>query len=397
LTLIQHYQQAYSNFAAAKLRSFLAVLGILIGTAAVVALLSCGKLATDKALTEFKTLGTNLLTINVYHNDKQAPHPQDDMSVHSWHQLANRVKGIKKIAPFTSVYQKIVYQGYPLDGVVIGADESLAEIIHIHLTQGYFVSFVEASEHYCVLGKKIAQKIQNSHLEDPMGKQIQIGAHIYTIIGIADSWTENAFFNYDVNRAVMIPLGGMDLLSLGNGGVNNVIASLNPNVSIDKVINEIRENVSYLAPKQEIFIRSAKQMIASMESQARIFTLLLTVIGSISLLVGGIGVMNVMLVSVSERKKEIGIRKAIGARAHDIKLLFLMESVLLALFGGVLGVLLGELLTCIIAYTNDWLMHLYVMPPLAGFAVSTIFGVFFGYYPAKRAALLEPIVSLRGD
>jgi putative ABC transport system permease protein len=121
------------------------------------------------------------------------------------------------------------------------------------------------------------------------------------------------------------------------------------------------------------------------------------VIGGISLLVGGIGVMNVMLVSVSERKKEIGIRKAVGAKNSEIQFLFLVESVMLSLFGGILGVAIGLVFTRTVAYFSQWPFTLHIMPPLAGFAVSVFTGVFFGFYPARRAAALEPIVSLRSE
>lgn len=134
-----------------------------------------------------------------------------------------------------------------------------------------------------------------------------------------------------------------------------------------------------------------------MENQGQIFTLLLAVIGGISLLVGGIGVMNVMLVSVSERKKEIGIRKAVGAKNSEIQALFLVESVMLSLLGGILGVILGLIFTRILAYFSDWEFSIYLLPPLAGFLVSAATGIFFGFYPALRAAKLEPVVSLRSE
>ena len=179
--------------------------------------------------------------------------------------------------------------------------------------------------------------------------------------------------------------------------INNVVLLLKSDVHIDKVIEQIKQIIIKQAPSLTLFIRSAKQIIASMESQGRIFTLLLAVIGGISLLVGGIGVMNVMLVSVSERKKEIGIRKAVGAKNSDIQLLFLVESVMLSLVGGFSGVVIGLIFTWVVAYFSQWPFSIHIIPPLAGFAVSVFTGIFFGYYPARRAAALEPIVSLRSE
>ena len=222
------------------------------------------------------------------------------------------------------------------------------------------------------------------------------GCSLYTIIGVADQWKENGFFNEDINQAAIIPLAGISLVSK-DAKINNAVILLKPDSTIDEVIEDIKQLISGLNPKLNVFPRSAKQIIASMESQGRIFTLLLAVIGGISLLVGGIGVMNVMLVSVSERKKEIGIRKAVGAKNSEIQALFLVESVILSLLGGILGVIFGLIFTRIVAYFSNWTFSIYWLPPLAGFFVSAATGIFFGFYPARRAAKLEPMVSLRSE
>lgn len=397
MTLVSHFQQALVNLAASKLRSFLAVLGILVGTAAVVALISCGQLATQKALEQFKSLGTDLLSISAYQQSqgKSSQH-EDQVGTELWRQLPERIPAIIRVAPYSTAYQPISFQGKVLRGAIVGADEALANIVDIELDRGHFVSFVESFEHFCVIGDGLAQQLKEVSMDDPIGKQLLIGRALYTIIGIAKPWTQSGFFNEDINQAVIVPIAGMALISKENK-VNNAIMLLKPDSPIDEVIDQIKQIIILKAPKLNIFPRSAKQIIASMENQGKIFTLLLAVIGSISLLVGGIGVMNIMLVSVSERKKEIGIRKAVGAKNSEIQTLFLVESIMLSLVGGVLGVLLGLIFTFIIAYFNQWPFTIYLVPPIAGFAVSVATGVFFGFYPAKRAALLEPMVSLRSE
>jgi putative ABC transport system permease protein len=397
MNFASHCQQALINLTASKLRSFLAVLGILVGTAAVVALISCGQLATEKALEQFKALGTDLLAVSVYQKMPSKSHSGDDsLSVDQWQQLAEQIPYIVKIAPYSTAYQPLSFQGKLMQGVVIGADENLAGIVHVNLTQGHFVSFVESFEHFCVIGDGLAQQIKEISMDDPIGKQLRIGQSLYTIIGIADHWKENGFFNEDINQAVIIPIAGITLVSK-DAKINNAVILLKPDSPIDDVIEHIKQIISSQVPKLSVFPRSAKQIIASMESQGRIFTLLLAVIGGISLLVGGIGVMNVMLVSVSERKKEIGIRKAVGAKNSEIQALFLVESVILSLLGGVLGVLLGLIFTRIVAYFSGWTFSIYLLPPIAGFLVSAATGIFFGFYPARRAAKLEPMVSLRSE
>lgn len=397
MKLINHCQQAFVNLTSSKLRSFLAVLGILVGTAAVVALISCGQLATEKALAQFKALGTDLLAVTVYQKSPDKSHSgEDSLSIGQWQQLAERVPYIVKIAPYGTAYQPLSFEGKIMQGVIIGADENLAPIVNITLAQGHFVSFLDSFEHFCVIGEGLANQIRETSMDDPIGKQIRIGQSLYTIIGVANRWVENGFFNEDINQAVIIPLAGISLVSK-DAKINSSVILLKPDSPIDEIIEDVKQIINSMAPKLNVFPRSAKQIIASMESQGRIFTLLLAVIGGISLLVGGIGVMNVMLVSVSERKKEIGIRKAVGAKNSEIQALFLVESVMLSLLGGILGVLLGLIFTRIVAYFSDWDFFLYWLPPIAGFFVSAATGIFFGFYPARRASKLEPMVSLRSD
>lgn len=397
MKFINHCQQALVNLTSSKLRSFLAVLGILVGTAAVVALISCGQLATEKALEQFKALGTDLLAVSVYQKTPDKSHSgEDSLSVDQWQLLAERIPSILKIAPYSTAYQPLSFQGKVMQGVVIGADEHLAGIVHVTLSQGHFVSFLESFEHFCVIGDGLARQIKEITMDDPIGKQLRIGQSLYTIIGVAEHWKENGFFNEDINQAAIIPIAGITLVSK-DAKINNAVILLKPDSPIDAVIDEIKQVISSQAPKLSVFPRSAKQIIASMESQGRIFTLLLAVIGGISLLVGGIGVMNVMLVSVSERKKEIGIRKAVGAKNSEIQALFLVESVMLSLLGGILGVILGLIFTRIVAYFSGWAFSIYWLPPIAGFLVSAATGIFFGFYPARRAAKLEPMVSLRSE
>jgi putative ABC transport system permease protein len=397
MNLLSHFQQALINLNSAKLRSLLAVLGILVGTAAVVALMSCGELATEKALEQFKALGTDLLAVSLFQQtSEKSGGNEDQLPLSAWREIPEYIKDIKQIAPYGTTYQSMSFQGKPIQGAIVGADESLAKIIHIELARGHFVSFVESFEHFCVIGDNLARQLQAITVSNLIGQQLQIGQALYTIIGIAKPWKENGFFNEDINQAVIIPIAGLPIVAK-DSKINNAVLQLREESEVDNVIEQIKQLIVGHHPKLNVFARSAKQIISSMENQGKIFTLLLAVIGGISLLVGGIGVMNIMLVSVSERKKEIGIRKAVGARNREIQTLFLLESITLSFLGGTLGVLLGQIFTWIFAYFSHWTFSILLMPPLAGFAVSVATGIFFGFYPARRAAKLETVISLRSE
>jgi putative ABC transport system permease protein len=397
MKLINHAHHALVNLNSAKLRSFLALLGIWVGTASVVALMNFGQIATEKALEQFKALGTDLLSITLYQKVEQNAQPiQESIPLNIWRQFPESITAILEIAPYNTAYQPMSFAGRPLKGVIIGADEHLANIINIHLSQGSFVSFVQSFEHFCVIGASLAEQIQASSKAPLIGQQLQIGQALYTIIGVTMPWKENVFFNEDINQAVIIPIAGMALVKKETA-INNAVLKLKANIHIDTVIAQIQAHISEYAPKMNVFIRSAKQIIENMENQGRIFTLLLAVIGGISLMVGGIGVMNVMLVSVTERRKEIGIRKAVGGKNSEIQALFLVESILLSLVGGMLGIVTGLLITWIIAHFSHWPFSIYWLAICVGFFVSVSVGIFFGYYPARRAAALEPVISLRSE
>jgi putative ABC transport system permease protein len=385
MNVLKHAESAFINIMAAKLRSFLAVLGILVGTASVVALISCGQ------------LGTDLLSISIFQKSGgRLDSSKELISLKQWRQLPEKIPAIRVLAPYAIAYQPLSFDGKSLQGVIIGADENLAKIMHINLKSGHFVSFVETFEHFCVIGDGIANQIKKITQDNPLGKQVRVGEALYTIIGVAAPWAENSFFNENLNQSIITPIAGMALVS-ARSKINYAVVSLYPETPIDPTVAAITENMKGFNPQLNVFVRSAKQLIAGMESQGRIFTLLLGVIGSISLIVGGIGIMNIMLVSVTERKKEIGLRKAIGARNKDIQALFMIESVFLSIFGGFLGILLGILVTRVIAWFSVWPFSIHWPPIFAGFFISVVIGVFFGFYPAKRAALLEPMVSLRSE
>lgn len=385
--------QALVNIRAATMRSILALTGVLVGTAAVVALLSCGKMAADKTLLQFKDLGTELLSLIVY--PKNIDNKQS-VPLEFWRNVPNHVPQITQVAPYFLHYQPMTFAGKPLQGNLIGADENLADILKIHMHAGVFISFVQSFEPYCVIGHDIAEQIKHITHDSPLGKQLKMGSVLYTIAGVAKPWNGNMFFMDNINNTVIVPIRGLALINQ-DPAINYGIFALKKDSNLDAVITRLTHLFNLYAPDLGLHVRSSKQLTTSLQNQEKILHLLLLVIGGITLLIGGTGIMNIMLVSVSERKQEIGLRKALGARNRDIQLLFITESILLSSLGGLAGIFLGLLLTASIAFYSAWPFHIYWNALITGFLASVSTGIFFGYYPAKRAALQEPIVSLRSN
>lgn len=395
-SLFLNIKLAFSNLAATKLRTILAMLGILVGTASVVAMVSTGQMATEQALAQFKVLGTDMMAISLSNaSDSSSSDDSNTFDVKDALSIKKAVPQIELLAPYTMLYADISYRGNVISGGIIGATQSLANVVRIKMAQGRFISDLDRFQPYCVIGSKVYETIKPIQ-KNPIGTQIRLGDSLFTIIGIADNWPENAFFYQDLNNGVIVPILTSNFLSK-YASIDNIVMRMKPNSDISQVQENITRHIKLIQPNKKLFFRSAKELIKSMEAQHQVFTLLLAAIGSISLLVGGIGVMNIMLVSVLERRREIGIRLAIGARRNDIQWMFLNESVLLSLAGGILGIIVGLFASYIIAKVANWQFIIFFYPPFIGFAVSVLIGVFFGFYPARQASKLSPIQTLRAE
>jgi putative ABC transport system permease protein len=398
LKLIANVKEALLNLSSSKMRSILALLGILVGTASVVAMVSGGQLATNEALKQFKTLGTDLLavTVNDVPNEAHPANADISMTLPEAFAVANTDSQIRDIAPYTQLYNPIQYNGHTVNGGVLGVTEGFSQIVHITMAEGRFISSLDKFALFCVVGHQLYEQLKQISFVEPLGKQIQVGKDFFTIVGVADAWPENNFVYANVDNAILIPiLSSMALSKYAT--INNFIVRLVPNADIEAVNNHIKSYVTKIMPSKSLYFRSAKELIASMSKQSKILTVFLGLIGSISLIVGGIGVMNIMLVSVIERRREIGIRLAVGARRADIRSLFLIEAVMLSLVGGMSGVVIGIIIEYIIALLWHWEFILFFWPPVIGFSVSAAIGIFFGFYPAYKASRLDPIEALRSD
>lgn len=399
MRLKAYVKDGIQNLIAAKLRALLALLGILVGTASVVAMVSGGQLATHEALQQFASLGTDLLAVSLSSSQGSEDNRKastQNLNIKQAQAIITADKNILAVAPYTQLYGAMRYVGRELNGSVLGVTAAFAEIAQVKMAKGRFISPLDHYENFCVIGSEIYESMKKITWQEPLGQQIQIDQTIFTIIGVAKPWIENSFVYTSIDNAVLVPV--LASLAVNQYAViNNILLRVAPHANIDLINLSITRYMNDVVPGQRLYLRSAKELIAKMEKQSQILTIFLGLIGSIALIVGGIGVMNIMLVSVMERRREIGIRLAVGATRQDIRWLFLIEAILLALVGGILGIIIGICIAYGIAWYWHWQFTLFLLPPLIGFIVSAGAGIFFGFYPAHQASRLDPIIALRAD
>jgi putative ABC transport system permease protein len=397
-----------ASLVAHKMRSFLTMLGVVIGVGAVIALVAVGQGAQANVVSQFESLGSNLLVVTAGQSfgfrpggmtTNQRQLTDDDVA-------AIRALGsaIAKIAPeYSASSYNVTYSGTTTSPTITGVTSDYDEVRNWTVTRGRFISAADDDNMaaVAVLGAQAVEDLFGSATVNPVGEIIRINRQNYTVIGALEAKGQTGPNNQD--RVVYLPLRTAQI-KLGGAGTDTV-RSINLQVrSADEMdlaqaqVTAILRTLHGLAAgaDNDFTVQNQADMVSSVEETSQTFTTLLGSIAAISLVVGGIGIMNIMLVSVTERTREIGLRKAVGAKRGDILLQFLAEAVVLSVAGGLLGVALGvggaqlvaQLLTSSEALVTGGSIAL-------ALGVSLAIGIFFGFYPANRAARLNPIDALR--
>jgi len=382
-----------ASLIASKQRSFLALLGIVIGIGSVIAMVSVGIIVKAHSLKEFLEMGTDYIVVSKGWGGDSGPNaPQ--ITLDQANKLTSFVSSITEATPMGSGGAPFNYQGERYSAQILATTENFLGINRFKIEEGRYISDLDKNMNYCVIGAEIEKKMKENGVEKILGAEIQFKERLFTIVGILEKAPGGGLKPFNVNRSMMIPLSTY-MRIFDDAQINNILARMKQGAIPTQVTQDIKSYFTLRDPELQIEVQNAEELIAQMEKQMQMFTLLLGAIGSISLIVGGVGVMNVMLVSVAERKKEIGIRRALGALRRDIQFQFLVESLVLCLVGGLIGLLMGIGASYLISKHNDWDFIVSNAAVLLGIGVSTGVGLFFGYFPARQAARLDPIVALR--
>lgn len=399
------FKIALRAIAANKLRSFLTMLGIIIGVASVIAMMAIGQGSKKSIQTNIAEMGSNMIMIRPG-QDKGPGGAQQDASdmqtlkLKDYETLKEQSKYLAAISPSVNASGQFINGNNNTPSTIYGISADYLEIRQLKIEDGEMFSEedVKTSAKVCVIGKTVADNLFTNG-EDPVGKVIRYNKIPFRIVGVLKSKGYNSF-GMDQDDMVLAPYTTVmkRILSVTYlQGINaSAITENMTDLAIEDVTNILRENHKLKGTDEDNFtIRSQQEMAEMMNSTSDTMTILLLVVACISLVVGGIGIMNIMYVSVTERTKEIGLRMSVGARGIDILNQFLIESVLLSVTGGLIGVVCGIGAAVGINVFAHWPIQIQPWSVLLSFAVCSATGIFFGWYPAKKAASLDPIEAIR--
>lgn len=393
--------ETYESLTSNKVRSGLTMLGIVIGIMSVVAMISIGQGAKDSIQVSIEGLGSNLLTVlpGVVQPGRgivSAGRGTAEILTNEDVDLIREIDGVSLVSPEVSRrFQIVSPTGNNTNTTVNGVMPEFAEVRNLKVVNGSFITaaHVRSLGRQTVLGATVAKDLFGE--EDPVGQRVRISGSNYTVVGVLESKGGLGFSGPD--DMVIVPVTTMQKVLAGTDYFSQIAVNVGDKNLMSTVRTEVTSVLSrsHKVEEPDFSVISQEDILGTLTSVIDTFTLFLAAIASISLLVGGIGIMNMMLTTVTERTKEIGLRKAIGAKSRDITEQFLAEAVTLTFVGGALGVFLGWLLCFIITQTGLIQTSVSLMSVLLGFGVSALIGIVFGYYPARRASRLNPIDALR--
>jgi putative ABC transport system permease protein len=384
------------------LRGFLTVLGVVIGVAAVVIMVSLGQGATESVTSQVESLGSNLIMAipgaGVGPSGGSAP----GFRLSDAEEIAARVSGVRAVAPLRMVGVKAVYLQEDWSTQAIGTTADYFAVAGWTFAEGRPFTDAEflGARSVCVLGNTVVDELFGQ--QDPVGARIRLKSLTCEVVGVLAAKGQGAM-GQDQDSVVVLPHSTVQRRLAGRMGdrdVDRMMISARDGVSTDRVVRNVtdvlRERRGIRAGEDDDFsVLDTKEIADALSSTTQILTYLLGAVAAVSLLVGGIGIMNIMLVSVTERTREIGIRMSIGALPREVLLQFLVEALVLSLIGGLVGIVLALIASYVLAQAMGFP---YVVDPqinLVAFAFSALVGVVFGFAPARRAARLDPIEALR--
>ena len=387
-----------------KFRGFLTMLGIIIGVASVIAMLAIGQGSKRSIRAQISEMGSNMIMIHpggdMRGGVRRDPASMQTLKIEDYQDIATQTTYVDKCSPSVSSSGQVIYGANNAPTSVYGVNEEYLDIRKYSVGQGdmFTPADIKSSAKVCIVGQTVVDNLFKNG-EDPIGKVIRFNKIPFRIIGVLTAKGYNSM-GMDQDDLIIAPYTTIQKRVLAITYLQSIYASAvseeATHIAICEISEILRTNHKLKAADEDDFtVRSQAELSSMLSSTTDMMTVLLACIAGISLLVGGIGIMNIMYVSVTERTREIGLRMSIGAKGRHILMQFLIEAVIISIAGGVIGVVLGVGVSAAIKYIAGWPVYVQLWSVVLSFAVCSVTGIFFGWYPAQKASGLDPIEALR--
>lgn len=392
-SLSQLLHEAFVSLRTLGKRSILALLGIVIGSSSVVALINIGHNAAEDAALIFKDMGTDTLVAQFPpKGNSSVPRPAS-LDLEAVRKAVPQIAHIGAISLFSG---PVVFHGRTTNASLVGSTPDLKDAMRLSLREGRFLSEFDNAQTYAVVGEHVAQALGAPGDPLLLGDRVRINDYLFEVIGILHNQPRAMLIPVQANDSLFIPAKGMRRI-YPTPQIGSAVIRAASGQDMERVAREAAAALRPQFTDHDVDIQVPQQMIDGMTRQSRTFAYLLLALGAISLVGGGVGVMNVMLMNVSERRREIGIRMALGARQRDIRNLFLLEAVTLTAVGAMCGAVLGMGAAYLYAWLSGWQFSLAAAALPLGVGSTLLVGLFFGIYPAISASRLQPVEALRDE
>lgn len=389
-----------------KMRSGLTMLGMIIGVGAVIAMLAVGTGARQKISEQIASIGSNLLMVlpgaSTAGGIRMGSGTQSTLTLSDAEAVERECPSVQAVAPILGGTAQVVYGNQNWSTGVTGTSPNMLIVRDWTLSSGrpFSDDEVKSAMKVCLIGQTIVDNLFGSI--DPLGQVIRIKKIPFTVVGVLEAKGQSPN-GQDQDDTIFIPVTTAQKKLFGTAfpGMIRLMSvkarSMEDLSNAEREITELLRQRHKIGPRQDsdFTVRNLTQMLQTAEQSTKVMTILLGAIASVSLVVGGIGIMNIMLVSVTERTREIGIRMAVGAKTWDIRLQFIIEALTLSMIGGVIGIICGITVSKVLSNIAGWSIVVSVFSVLLSFGFSGLVGIFFGFYPAYKASLLDPIEALR--
>lgn len=404
MRLLNLFKIAFKAIVLNKMRTLLTMLGIIIGVASVIAMLAIGEGSKESIRENISSMGSNIITIRPASASSSGVRPSADemqtLTLKDYEAVKDQATFLSYATPLVTGKGQVINGANNWPSSIYGVNPDYLKIKVVDLQSGsmFTDAEVKTASKVALIGQTVVDNVFPGG-QDPIGQMIRFNNIPFKVIGVLEVKGENTF-GQDQDDVVIAPYTTVQKRILAIDYINQIMASAISEDDAPNAVTEVSEimRIQHKIPhpsKDDFSVQSMEELISTFSSTSEMLTVLLVAVAGISLLIGGIGIMNIMYVSVKERTKEIGLRMAVGAKGADILMQFLIEAILISITGGILGVLLGLASTIFIEKFLNWPTSVAMYSIVVSFAVCAVTGIFFGWYPARKASALDPITALR--